>query len=55
MARLTVNIPQDVWDRLAEEAAEEGKAVGTHLKDLIVTRDRKRWARKVSGNADAEQ
>jgi macrodomain Ter protein organizer (MatP/YcbG family) len=36
------DIPTDVWDRLAVEAAAKGVPLGRHLANLIVARDRKR-------------
>lgn len=43
--RLTVALPDDVWDRLDAEAADHGKTIGAYLKQLIITRDAKRQAR----------
>ena len=46
MARSTrtirADIPNDVWDRLAAEAAASNITLGTLLRRLIVARDRKR-------------
>lgn len=39
---LRADIPNDVWDRFAEEARAKGITVGTHLRQLLVARDKKR-------------
>lgn len=39
---IRTDIPTDVWDRLAAEAADKGIPLGRHLKNLIVNRDKKR-------------
>lgn len=44
--RLTINLPEDVWDRLNAEAAEHGQKIGTYLRNLIVKRDTKRHGAK---------
>lgn len=50
MARTTrtirADIPTDVWDRLAAEAAEKDIPLGRHLRNLIVNRDAKIQAKK---------
>jgi len=48
---LRTDLPDDVWDRLNEEAAEHGVKIGVYVKRLIIARDAKRQAR-VSGNTD---
>lgn len=49
MARTTrtirADIPIDVWDRLAAEAAAAGIPLGRLLRNLVVARDTKRQAR----------
>lgn len=42
---IRTDIPTEVWDRLADEAAAQGIPLGRFLKNLIVTRDAKRQAR----------
>ena len=42
---MRTDLPADVWDRLAAEAAAHGRPVGAYLRDLIVARD----TRKHSG------
>lgn len=42
MKRLTLALPDDVWQRLADEADAHGTSIGTHVKNLIVARDSKR-------------
>lgn len=36
---LRVDLPADVWDRLNNEAADDGKKIGAFARDLIVKRD----------------
>lgn len=43
---IRADIPADVWDRLAAEAAEKGIPLGRLLRNLIVARD----ARKHGGS-----
>lgn len=47
MARTTrtirAELPIPVWDRLADEAAAKGIPIGTHLRNLIETRDAKKY------------
>lgn len=38
---IRADIPTDVWDRLAAEAAAAGVPLGRHLRNLIVRRDAK--------------
>jgi len=40
--RLTIALPVEVWDRLNAEAAEHSVSIRTHLKNLIVARDKRR-------------
>lgn len=44
--RLTIDLPPDVWHRLEDEAAAEGRKIGPHLRRLVIDRDTKRQARK---------
>lgn len=39
---IRADIPVEVWDRLAAEAAEKGVPLGRLLRNLIVTRDAKK-------------
>lgn len=39
------DLPVDVWDRLAAEAADAGVPVGRYLRDLIVARDERKHAK----------
>lgn len=39
--RLTLSLPQPVWDRLAQEAHDKGVSIGTLVKDLLLARDRR--------------
>jgi hypothetical protein len=47
MARTTrtirTDLPLDVWDRLDAEAAAKNIPIGRHLRNLITTRDAKRY------------
>lgn len=40
---IRADIPNDVWDRLADEAAAHGIPLGRHLRNLIVSRDAKKY------------
>lgn len=39
---IRADIPNDVWDRLAAEAAAKGVPLGRLLRSLIVARDTKK-------------
>lgn len=39
MKRLTIALPEDVWDRLQAEGFKDGVSIGTHLTRLVVKRD----------------
>lgn len=43
---IRADIPTEVWDRLAAEAAAAGVPLGRYLRNLIVSRDTKRLNRK---------
>lgn len=47
MARTTrtirADLPVEVWDRLAAEAAASGVPLGRYLRNLIVRRDEKKY------------
>lgn len=59
MARTTrtlrTELPVEVWDRLAAEAAEAGLPLGRFARNLIESRDAKRQARLVSRNREDDQ
>lgn len=38
---IRADIPTDVWDRLAAEAAEKGVPLGRLLRSMLVSRDRR--------------
>lgn len=38
---LRTDLPADVWDRLAAEAAAKGLTLAAHARNLIVARDKK--------------
>lgn len=40
--RLTLSLPEDVWNRLDAEAKDKGMTIGTHVQHLIVARDDRR-------------
>lgn len=42
---LRTDLPDDVWERLADEAAEHGVKIGVYVKRLIIARDAKRVSR----------
>lgn len=50
MARTTktirADLPIDVWDRLAAEAAAKGMPLGRHLRNLIVARDKRQQSKQ---------
>lgn len=37
--RLTIHLPDDVWHRLADEAAAKDMSIGKHVQQLINDRD----------------
>lgn len=43
---LRTDLPDEVWDRLNEEAAEHGVKIGVYIKQLIVARDKRRQSNK---------
>lgn len=43
--RLTLDLPPDVWDRLAAEAALKDMKIGAYVKRLIIARDAARVSR----------
>jgi hypothetical protein len=47
MARTTrtlrVELPEAVWSRLNDEAADKGLSLGTHARRLIVARDKRKF------------
>lgn len=50
---LRTDLPDDVWDRLNDEAASHGVKIGVYVKRLIITRDAKKQARaQVSDTSD---
>jgi hypothetical protein len=52
---LRTDLPDDVWERLNDEAAAHGMKIGLYVKRLIVARDAKRVSRaSVSRNAGAK-
>jgi hypothetical protein len=50
---IRADIPNDVWDRLAAEAQSKGVPLGRHLRNLIVTRDTKKYGASPSTGPDA--
>jgi hypothetical protein len=40
---LRTELPADVWDRLADEAAAAGIPLGRLVRQLIVARDRRKY------------
>jgi hypothetical protein len=45
MKRLTIALPDDVWQRLQQEAfSKDGVSIGTYLTRLVVKRDSKRMS-----------
>lgn len=56
MARLLrTDLPDDVWDRLAAEAADNGVKVGVYLRRLIIARDRKRHGARPSSTGSSNK
>lgn len=41
MKRLTIALPEDVWNRLQAEAFKNRVSIGTYLSRLVVKRDTK--------------
>lgn len=45
---LRTDLPDDVWDRLAAEAAQHGVKIGVYIKQLVIARDRKKHGASTS-------
>lgn len=45
---LRTDLPDDVWDRLAAEAAEHGVKIGVYLKQLVIARDARKHGASTS-------
>lgn len=52
---IRADIPTDVWDRFAAEAAAAGVPIGRYLRNLIVARDRKRTAGATSSTGPSNR
>lgn len=52
---LRTDLPNDVWDRLAEEAAAAGVPLGRFARNLFVARDAKRQAKQTTRTTTPNQ
>ena len=43
---IRADIPNDVWERFASDAAKAGVPMGRHLRNLLIARDTKRHGAK---------
>lgn len=47
---LRTDLPDDVWDRLDQEAEQHGMKIGVYVKRLIIARDERRQSKQDPSN-----